>query len=41
MVNGAASVVYVVLFLLALIPVGVYCHLAETNNDESENNNEY
>lgn len=36
MVNGAASVVYVALFLLALIPVGVYCHLAERN--ESRDN---
>lgn len=41
MVNGAASLVYLGLFLLALIPVGIYCHLTEINNDESENNNEY
>lgn len=41
MTNGAASLVYLGLFLLALIPVGIYCHLTEINNDESENNNEY
>ena len=38
MVNGAASLVYLGMFLLAIIPVGIYCHLTETNNDESENN---
>lgn len=35
MTNGAASLVYFAMFLLALIPVGIYCHLTEK---ESENN---
>lgn len=39
MTNGAASLVYLLLFLLALVPVGIYCHLTENNNNESEKNN--
>lgn len=31
---------YTLFFLTLLIPVGVYCHLTETNNNESENNND-
>ena len=40
MINGAASLVYLGLFLLALIPVGIYCHLTEKHYNESENNND-
>jgi len=40
MTNGASSLIYLFMFLLALIPVGICCHLTEINNDESENNND-
>lgn len=36
MTNGAASLVYLFMFLLALIPTSIYCH-----RKESENNNEH
>lgn len=32
---------YTLFFLILLTPVGIYCHLTETNNNnESENNND-
>ena len=38
MTNGAASLVYLFMFLLALIPTYIYCHYKD---NESENNNEH
>lgn len=36
MTNGAASLVYFVMFLLALIPVGIYCHHVEQWEHDNE-----
>lgn len=38
MTNGAASLVYLLMLLLALIPTSIYCHYKDK---ESENNNEH
>ena len=36
MTNGAASLVYFAMFLLALIPVGIYCHHVEQRDGNNE-----
>lgn len=36
MTNGAASLVYLLMLLLALIPTSIYCHYKESENDNNE-----
>lgn len=37
MVNGAASLVYLAMFLLVIIPVGIYCHWREQRDTDQDN----
>lgn len=35
MINGAASLVYLFMLFIALVPVGIYCHIIE-QQDKNE-----